>query len=1040
VSGVTAPARGPAYDAFLSYRSTSVAAAKRVRKALLNLARRHHAEEFRVFLDTSSLLVGSLTDEITEALDASLHLVVLLAADTERSVWVAREIDHWLTHGGSPERLFLVRLDAVTDLTWDEPQRSFVHPQAVPAPLRTVFTEEQKYVDLAGVEISEAALAPLYAALVGVDTSALLLEEAEYQQRRRRIVLGASGVMAVLLVFAVVFGILALINRNEANHQRDAAVRSATRARAEADASAALLAVSSSYPEAIANVLAAAGEDATANVRSAMLSVEAATGRLVGAFDATDHGVDLDDAVLDKTGHVYLSWGPAGTSATQVQVRNLDSRRVLLDARLALPGVTAMRVVSLHRLVACTTTGVELVDLGVGTPAVRTAGPDGSGCTVSQLDDGSAITTITTATGPVAVYTPTYGDPTVAAGVGTVAAGSDAALVSGPAGTWLMSPGDVRQLSSRPADGTGWGDSSGHVFLRLSTHRWAMASRDDGWRLRSLPVPRDAVDASPLDEFGTFTGQVGWVTEAGIVGWSGDSSTVRLDDATVFTEEDNAWRTRLVSFDTGALLAVRNDTATLLTVPGNPPDNASSWNRLDNGWDAKLQGLVAPDSAGTDALAATCAPGQDQVELEGDLLVDSRGDIRFLSNVIGYGPGCAVIEGSDRLTMVGGGFSIDQAQTILPAYTGQQVQVFSETVNGGTRAVIVGAGSPHQVVSIGDEVVGPWGRAQDTAGPYTALGERRVAVASGALRVGNDDRLLLVGPTSTTQSAAGLPDGSTVLAPRPDGLGTVTGVAPFPGSSPVRQVADAKGATALSSRCDGLAVSYLPEADFATSVAAAEAQVPAAQVDGSWVDCRAGSSARVTQQAIASYGIGARYGLILATPPSGGLSIVSWSRGDHTPAVMAAPGRETSPERLGVSPDARSAVTVDRGRLVQVWARRDERWVATTSFVTSIGDPTAVALTDNSSLVLVVAGNGTFELLDTTSGRRLVTNLDPIETTDPVRSVSTTIHDGYLYAYLDLGPSSTPDVIDIPISIPVLRNLLCQAYVAPSCPGATSPG
>jgi hypothetical protein len=256
----------------------------------------------------------------------------------------------------------------------------------------------------------------------------------------------------------------------------------------------------------------------------------------------------------------------------------------------------------------------------------------------------------------------------------------------------------------------------------------------------------------------------------------------------------------------------------------------------------------------------------------------------------------------------------------------------------------------------------------------------------------------------------------------------------------VRQVADAKGATALSSRCDGLAVSYLPEADFATSVAAAEAQVPAAQVDGSWVDCRAGSSARVTQQAIASYGIGARYGLILATPPLGGLSIVSWSRGDHTPAVMAAPGRETSPERLGVSPDARSAVTVDRGRLVQVWARRDERWVATTSFVTSIGDPTAVALTDNSSLVLVVAGNGTFELLDTTSGRRLVTNLDPIETTDPVRSVSTTIHDGYLYAYLDLGPSSTPDVIDIPISIPVLRNLLCQAYVAPSCPGATSPG
>jgi hypothetical protein len=293
------------------------------------------------------------------------------------------------------------------------------------------------------------------------------------------------------------------------------------------------------------------------------------------------------------------------------------------------------------------------------------------------------------------------------------------------------------------------------------------------------------------------------------------------------------------------------------------------------------------------------------------------------------------------------------------------------------------------------------------------------------------DRLLLVDADGAREAADDLPSGSDLVAVRPDGLGAVTAV----GGDPARTLVDDKGSSELSSSCDGLPVRYLPGPDFATSVADAELQIPAAQVDGAWVDCRPNPQP-VTQSPVASYGVGPTRGLVVVTGDNG-LEVVSWARGDDRPEAVPAPP-VTDPRLLAVDPDARTAATVDARRTVHVWSRTGDGWRSIRTLGSTISAPTDIDLVDRDTLVMVSTADGSFELVDTASGRRVVSaQAANGDASSPVTSVQTTVRDGVLYAYQHYGDeASATFVLDIPIGIDVLRGLLCRLYSTAECPGS----
>lgn len=207
----------PSNSAFVSYRSPYRRVAERLQRSLYRIADRHEEQrgEFRVFLDSSALKPGPLRENVYSALRRSHHLVVLLDAHTATSDWVSDEITHWLGNGGHADRLFLVRVDPDADLGWDGER--LTNAAAVPAPLRELFREEPKWIDFRPRRLlgpDQAGLAGLCGALMDADVEQFGLVEAANQRDQVRTRTRLAGVMAVLLVLAVVAAIFAYVNQS----------------------------------------------------------------------------------------------------------------------------------------------------------------------------------------------------------------------------------------------------------------------------------------------------------------------------------------------------------------------------------------------------------------------------------------------------------------------------------------------------------------------------------------------------------------------------------------------------------------------------------------------------------------------------------------------------------------------------------------------------------------------------------------------------------------------------------------------------------
>ncbi|WP_134080608.1 toll/interleukin-1 receptor domain-containing protein [Mycobacteroides salmoniphilum] len=222
------------YDAFLSYSRADTPVAEGIQKGLHSIGRklgRLHA--LRVFRDKTDLAASpSLWAKLTEALDKSRYLVVVLSPNSASSEWVNKEIDYWLAHRGR-NNLVLVMADGT--LIWDDthgafnPDGSTAAPPALAAP--DALGTEPIYIDVSHDNpwdiqnpIFRDKLTDIAAPIHGKPKYELASDDLREQQRFRRFRRLAISAMAILTILAVAAASIAFIKQREAQQQRNEAI------------------------------------------------------------------------------------------------------------------------------------------------------------------------------------------------------------------------------------------------------------------------------------------------------------------------------------------------------------------------------------------------------------------------------------------------------------------------------------------------------------------------------------------------------------------------------------------------------------------------------------------------------------------------------------------------------------------------------------------------------------------------------------------------------------------------------------------------
>ena len=223
------------YDAFISYAHGGDAVfAPVLQRGLQHLAKpwnRRRAME--VFRDETSLAVSpGLWPSIQDALDASRWLIVLASPEAAQSHWVGEEISHWVSGRGADHLLVVV-----TDGTWvwdgGGGDVSLASTARNPA-LAGVFRAEPKYLDMAwarrdgGLTLHNARfrdqVATLAAAIREVPKEEIEGEDVRQQRRTRRLVRAVITVLTALVLTTSVLAVWANLQRENAIHQRNAAI------------------------------------------------------------------------------------------------------------------------------------------------------------------------------------------------------------------------------------------------------------------------------------------------------------------------------------------------------------------------------------------------------------------------------------------------------------------------------------------------------------------------------------------------------------------------------------------------------------------------------------------------------------------------------------------------------------------------------------------------------------------------------------------------------------------------------------------------
>ena len=112
------------YDAFLSYNHQDGAVAAGIQKGLHRIGRRMgQLNALRVFRDTTDMAANpDLWGKVTDAMDRSRYLIVVLSPRAAASEWVNKEVAYWLEQRG-PDQLLIVVAEG--HLHWDEATERF---------------------------------------------------------------------------------------------------------------------------------------------------------------------------------------------------------------------------------------------------------------------------------------------------------------------------------------------------------------------------------------------------------------------------------------------------------------------------------------------------------------------------------------------------------------------------------------------------------------------------------------------------------------------------------------------------------------------------------------------------------------------------------------------------------------------------------------------------------------------------------------------------------------------------------------------------
>ena len=201
------------YDAFLSYDHDDQPVAYGIQRGLHKVGRRlGQLHALRVFRDSTDLTASpDLWGKVTEAMDQSRYLIVVLSPHAVVSKWVDREVAHWLEHRGPDRMLFVV---AGGTVAWDEASARFDPDRsdaALPSLTRPgTLPTEPLYVDVSknAPWDPEAALfrekvTDLAAPIHGKPKYELASEDLREQRKSRLFRRAAFVVLALLTACAV---------------------------------------------------------------------------------------------------------------------------------------------------------------------------------------------------------------------------------------------------------------------------------------------------------------------------------------------------------------------------------------------------------------------------------------------------------------------------------------------------------------------------------------------------------------------------------------------------------------------------------------------------------------------------------------------------------------------------------------------------------------------------------------------------------------------------------------------------------------------
>ena len=227
-------AAAQAYDAFVSYsHAADGRLAPALQAGLRSLAKPwYRRRALRVFRDQTSLAASpELWSPIEVALSQTRYFVLLASPEAAASHWVDKEVRWWRAHR-THDSVLIVLTDG--ELRWDPDSGDFDASAAIPPGLRGWFLGEPLWVDLRWArderDVSmrnprfRDAVGQLAAPLHGVPKDELIGEDIRQHHRTIRLARGAVALLALLLALAVVGGIVALTQRNNARNQAELAL------------------------------------------------------------------------------------------------------------------------------------------------------------------------------------------------------------------------------------------------------------------------------------------------------------------------------------------------------------------------------------------------------------------------------------------------------------------------------------------------------------------------------------------------------------------------------------------------------------------------------------------------------------------------------------------------------------------------------------------------------------------------------------------------------------------------------------------------